>query len=29
VVGDVTFWGEGEPEGEVRVPALRGGSSGP
>lgn len=29
VVGDVTFWGEGEPEGEVRVPALRGSSSGP
>ena len=28
VVGDVTRWGEGEPgEGEVRVPALRGGGS--
>ena len=29
VVGDVIFWGEGEPEGVVRVPALHGSSSGP
>ena len=28
VVGDVTRWGEGEPEDEGRVPALRGAGSG-
>jgi hypothetical protein len=28
VVRDVTRWGEGGPEDEERVPALRGGGSG-